>query len=546
MRYDFSPTGYTITDELVNRASTQPQFLSHDLIKSSSIDVWTGPGNTGTRLIKNVDYSLTIKDIKRSEMAGFDIYTLFAIINPAFLSVNVYVSFVTCGDYVSIAGIQDIIGDMVDISSIPTPGQKAALAGSRGTPGSANKYLTQASIGNEVCALEGGVIPAGVIPGYIDDLQEVYVVGSTPYAADWLSLTAGGAPLSPVGGRLYLVVSAGNYYHKSYRWAGTAYGITGSDLALGETSSTAYRGDRGKTAYDHSQTAHAPSNADNTQAAINAASGKTTPSDNDLLALLDSDAGNALKKLLWSNVKATLKTYFDTLYTSSGGDTPANILAKLLTVDGYNSGLVSEDSGKVGGRQASSFVYDNPAVITSGSVLSVFTKSGFYTAISSATDQPSSATYLYFVNVYDTNSKAVLAMSAHNPGSFYLRTHTIGGWSSSWISIYNAANVGSGWATALGASKYSLGTRVLTSTTVTSGYYIIPEGEYVAYFALEGNSNGVLQIYSSGNTWISLASFATLTVAAGSFNYGFIRSDGTNMRVFWVAGLVQIHLMRIG
>ena len=34
-----------------------------------------------------------------------------------------------------------------------------------------------------------------------------------------------------------------------------------SNLALGETSATAYRGDRGKTAYDHSQTTHAPSNA---------------------------------------------------------------------------------------------------------------------------------------------------------------------------------------------------------------------------------------------------------------------------------------------
>lgn len=33
-------------------------------------------------------------------------------------------------------------------------------------------------------------------------------------------------------------------------------------LALGETSTTAYRGDRGKTAYDHSQTAHAPSTAE--------------------------------------------------------------------------------------------------------------------------------------------------------------------------------------------------------------------------------------------------------------------------------------------
>lgn len=35
----------------------------------------------------------------------------------------------------------------------------------------------------------------------------------------------------------------------------------GGGVELGETSSTAYRGDRGKTAYDHSQAAHAPSNA---------------------------------------------------------------------------------------------------------------------------------------------------------------------------------------------------------------------------------------------------------------------------------------------
>lgn len=46
----------------------------------------------------------------------------------------------------------------------------------------------------------------------------------------------------------------------------------GSALQLGETSSTAYRGDRGKTAYDHSQAYHAPAdaqkNSDITQAEI--------------------------------------------------------------------------------------------------------------------------------------------------------------------------------------------------------------------------------------------------------------------------------------
>ena len=38
--------------------------------------------------------------------------------------------------------------------------------------------------------------------------------------------------------------------------------VISETIALGETSSTAYRGDRGKTAYEHSQSAHAPSNAE--------------------------------------------------------------------------------------------------------------------------------------------------------------------------------------------------------------------------------------------------------------------------------------------
>ncbi len=51
-----------------------------------------------------------------------------------------------------------------------------------------------------------------------------------------------------------------------------------------------------------------------------AASGKTTPVDADELPLVDSAASNVLKKLTWANVKATLKTYFDTLYAAGGAD----------------------------------------------------------------------------------------------------------------------------------------------------------------------------------------------------------------------------------
>ncbi|MEA2037224.1 MAG: hypothetical protein U9O94_06950, partial [Nanoarchaeota archaeon] len=50
---------------------------------------------------------------------------------------------------------------------------------------------------------------------------------------------------------------------------------------------------------------------------INGATGKITPVDADYVGLMDSAASNVLKKLSWSNVKATLKTYFDTLYQTA-------------------------------------------------------------------------------------------------------------------------------------------------------------------------------------------------------------------------------------
>lgn len=49
---------------------------------------------------------------------------------------------------------------------------------------------------------------------------------------------------------------------------------------------------------------------------INGATSKSTPVDADQLGLMDSAASNILKKLSWSNVKATLKTYFDTIYST--------------------------------------------------------------------------------------------------------------------------------------------------------------------------------------------------------------------------------------
>jgi hypothetical protein len=55
-------------------------------------------------------------------------------------------------------------------------------------------------------------------------------------------------------------------------------------------------------------------------AVIHAATSKATPVDADELGIVDSAAGNILKKLTWANLKATLKTYLDTLYVALTGN----------------------------------------------------------------------------------------------------------------------------------------------------------------------------------------------------------------------------------
>lgn len=84
-----------------------------------------------------------------------------------------------------------------------------------------------------------------------------------------------------------------------------------SKLALGETSATAYRGDRGKTAYDHSQAAHAPSDADNT---LNYLLGRVPQTIEDSGNIVFHFEGEIFTVLL-SDFKKTLKDYFDTIYT---------------------------------------------------------------------------------------------------------------------------------------------------------------------------------------------------------------------------------------
>ena len=81
----------------------------------------------------------------------------------------------------------------------------------------------------------GGKVPSTQLPSYVDDVLEYAATTSFPTTGE--------------SGKIYVATDT----NKTYRWTGTGYAEISASLALGETSATAYRGDRGKTAYDHSQ-----------------------------------------------------------------------------------------------------------------------------------------------------------------------------------------------------------------------------------------------------------------------------------------------------
>lgn len=80
-----------------------------------------------------------------------------------------------------------------------------------------------------------GKIPSAQLPSYVDDVLEYNTKSEFP--------TTGEA------GKIYIAKDN----NKTYRWSGTAYTEISASLALGTTSSTAFRGDHGKVAYDHAQ-----------------------------------------------------------------------------------------------------------------------------------------------------------------------------------------------------------------------------------------------------------------------------------------------------
>lgn len=99
--------------------------------------------------------------------------------------------------------------------------------------------------------------------------------------------------------------------------------------------------------------------ADGIGSAVNGYTAKTTPVDADVMLLSDSADTNDAKKVTWANVKATIKAYTDTLYAAVGspytaatmGDFIVGLTGKTTPVDAdtalFSDSAASDDAKKV-------------------------------------------------------------------------------------------------------------------------------------------------------------------------------------------------------
>ena len=167
--------------------------------------------------------------------------------------------------------------------------------------------LTQNAL-NLKADLVNGQVPASQLPSYVDDILEYPNLLSFPSEGE--------------SGKLYVDLE----YNLTYRWAGSIYVEVGKSIALGETDSTAYRGDRGKTAYDHSLLKDNPHSVTKSQ-----------------VGLSNVDNTSDINKPISTNTQTALNTKADKVITITagagligGGDLSSN---KTINIASANDGI---------------------------------------------------------------------------------------------------------------------------------------------------------------------------------------------------------------
>lgn len=176
---------------------------------------------------------------------------------------------------------------------------------------------------NGVAELDAnGLVPSSQLPSYVDDVLEYATMSSFPATGQ--------------SGKIYVDLST----NLTYRWSGSTYVEISPSLALGTTSSTAFRGDYGQTAYNHSQqTSGNPHNVTKTDVGLgnvpNVTTDNQTPTVSEATTRTNLAVGDTLAVII-----SKIKKFFSDLKTVAfTGD--YNDLSNKPTIPTVNNGTLT-------------------------------------------------------------------------------------------------------------------------------------------------------------------------------------------------------------
>lgn len=178
--------------------------------------------------------------------------------------------------------------------------------------------LSQKGSVNGVASLdENGKVPSTQLPGFVDDVLEYDNFEAFPETGET--------------GKIYVTKDT----NLEYRWSGTQYTQISKSIGLGETSSTAYAGDKGKQVTDRVAEVYSANSV------INGLSDITFDSDDTEAQTLSAD--NAIKTWDSSNTLHDLKIPYATTTKAGVISATDKIKLDLVTADGDGTQFLSDD-----------------------------------------------------------------------------------------------------------------------------------------------------------------------------------------------------------
>lgn len=243
---------------------------------------------------------------------------------------------------------------------------------------------------------------------------------------------------------------------------------------------------------------------------------KTTPVDADLISLSDSASSFGIKKLTWANIKATLKTYFDTLYITLLGD---------QTISGtktFTSKILSPDlSYKNTAITITSWSYSGTTITLN--VASHTFISGDYIEVSGLTSTTYPANGIYLVTSV-TSTTIVFTLSATPTGTAGVSSATVKGYAtingqivsqnSQVVNVSASRLIGTTYSNTTGKTirvlvscltttggtiSASVGGILIQGSTASGGNY-----SFIAFDVPTGNSYIVNLTASSNKVWVEI------------------------------------------